>query len=208
MPKKTIKRLLPTPGKLRKIKSLDVLGEWIYEPNLWHINRFSTSSAFFVGLFVAFIPLPSQMVIACLLSVWLRCNLPLAVALSWVTNPLTMGPMFWFAYKLGALVMGETTNVEQFAISWEWLQTGLVAIWQPFLLGCLLCAFFFGSLGYFVIQVLWRWQVVQRWEARQERRRVRLEQATRDVALRQEAISQPDEPDTRQQENTTPPPLH
>jgi uncharacterized protein (DUF2062 family) len=208
MPKKTIKRFLPTPGKLRKIKSLRILGEWIYEPNLWHINRFSASSAFFVGLFVAFIPLPSQMAIACLLSVWLRCNLPLAVALSWVTNPLTMGPIFWFAYKLGALVMGEPTHVEQFSISWEWLQTGLVAIWQPFLLGCLLCAFFFGSLGYFVIQVLWRWQVVQRWEARRERRRIQLEQATRDVALRQEAISQPDEPDTRQQENTRPPPLY
>lgn len=208
MPKEIIKRFLPTPGKLREIKSLHILGDWIYEPNLWHINRASTSTAFFVGLFVAFIPLPSQMVIACLLSVWLRCNLPLAVALCWVTNPLTMGPIFWFAYKLGALVMGEPIHVEQFAISWEWLQTGLLAIWQPFLLGCLLCGFFFGSLGYFIVQTLWRWQVVQRWEARRENRRIRLEQAIRDVARRQEAISQHDEPGTKPQENTESPPPH
>jgi uncharacterized protein (DUF2062 family) len=206
MPKQLIKRLLPTPGKLREFKSLGILGEWIYEPNLWHINRNSASVAFFVGLFVAFVPMPSQMVLACLLSVWLRCNLPLAVALCWITNPLTMGPIFWFAYKLGALVMGEPTMVEQFSISWEWLTTGLVAIWQPFLLGCLLCGFFFGSLGYFVVQTLWRWQVVQRWETRQENRQLKLELATRDVALRQAAILQPDGPDTVTPENTAPTP--
>ncbi len=206
MPKETIKRFLPTPAKLRQIKSLAVLGEWIYEPNLWHINRNSASVAFFVGLFVAFIPLPSQMILASLLSVWLRCNLPLAVGLCWITNPLTIGPIFWFAYQLGALVMGVTAETAQFSISWEWLSTGLVAVWQPFLLGCLLCGFFFGSLGYFVVQGLWRWQVVQRWEARGEKRRLKLEQATHDVALRQEAISQHDEPDTAPPESTAPPP--
>jgi uncharacterized protein (DUF2062 family) len=207
MPKQTIKRLLPTPGRLRKIKSLPILGEWIYEPNLWHINRHSASSAFFVGLFVAFIPLPSQMILACLLSVWFSCNLPLAVVLCWVTNPITMGPIFWFAYKLGALVLGEATQIEQFEISWEWLSTGLITIWQPLLLGSFLCGFFSASLGYFVIQGLWRWQIVQRWESRQAKRRARLEQTTHDVALRQAAISQPDEPDTARPENTTPPPL-
>ena len=206
MPKDTIKRFLPTPAKLRRIKSLAVLGEWIYEPNLWHINRNSASVAFFVGLFVAFIPLPSQMIFASLLSVWLRCNLPLAVGLCWITNPITIGPMFWFAYQLGALVMGVTAQTQQFAISWEWLSTGLITIWQPFLLGCLLCGFFFGSLGYFVVQTLWRWQVVQRWEARREKRRLRIEQASRDVALRQAAISQHDEPGTTPPESTAPPP--
>lgn len=206
MPKETIKRFLPTPAKLRRIKSLAVLGEWIYEPNLWHINRKSASVAFFVGLFVAFIPLPSQMIIASLLAVWWRCNLPLAVGLCWITNPVTMGPIFWFAYQLGALVTGTTAATEQFSISWEWLSSGLIAVWKPFLLGCLLCGFFFGSLGYFVVQGLWRWQVVQRWETRGYKRRLKLEQASRDVALRQEAISQPDAQDTAPPENTTPPP--
>ena len=208
MPKKTIQRFLPTPAKLRDIKSLAVFGDWIYEPNLWHINRTSTSVAFAVGLFVAFIPLPSQMVFACLISIWLRCNLPLAVALCWITNPVTIGPMFWFAYKVGALVLGETPQSEQFAISWEWLGHGLVTIWQPLLLGCLICGFFFASLGYFVINTLWRWQVVQRWEARRERRREALEEATRAVALRQAAIAQRGEPDTPQPDNTDSEPRH
>ncbi len=206
MPKDTFKRYIPTPGKLRQIKSLQILGEWIYQPNLWHINRNSTSTAFFVGLFVAFVPLPAQMIIAAFLAIWFSCNLPLAVGLCWISNPITMPPIFYFAYKVGAVVMGVPPQNVQFELSWEWISTGLVAIWQPFLLGCLLCGFFFGSLGYFTIQVLWRWQAVQRWEARRERRRITIDKASRDVALRQAVIEQRDGQDTETPGNTTTPP--
>jgi uncharacterized protein (DUF2062 family) len=206
MPRKTIKRYLPSPARLRKIRALQVLGEWIYEPNLWHINRHSTSGAFFVGLFVAFMPIPSQMILASFLSIWLRCNLPLAIGLCWITNPVTIGPIFWFTYKLGALLMGEPAQTEQFEVSVEWLTDGLVLIWQPLLLGCVVSGFFFGSLGYFAIQGLWRWNVLQRWEARAQRRLLAREKATHDVALRQAAISQHDEQDTAPQESRVEPP--
>ena len=208
MPRNTIKRYMPTPARLRKIKVLQILGEWIYDPNLWHINRHSTSLAFFVGLFVAFMPVPSQMVLASLMAIWLRCNLPLSVGLCWVTNPVTMGPIFWFAYKLGALVLGEPPQAEQFEVSLEWLANGLLLIWQPLLLGCLIAGFFFGSLGYVVIQGLWRWSVVQRWEARSLRRLSALNKANHDVALRQEAILQHAEQDTTQPGSTAEPPPH
>jgi uncharacterized protein (DUF2062 family) len=206
MPRETIKRYLPSPTKLRKIKALRVLGEWIYEPNLWHINRHSTSLAFFVGLFVAFMPIPSQMVLASLLAIWLRCNLPIAIGLCWVTNPVTMGPIFWFTYKLGALVLGEPAQTEQFEVSVEWLTDGLVLIWQPLLLGGVISGFFFGSLGYFSIQALWRWSVLQRWEARARRRLRTREKATRDVALRQAVIARRVERGTSPPESKAAPP--
>ena len=76
MPKKTLKSLIPSPARIREIKSLRILGDWVYASNLWHINRYSASMAFFVGLFVAFMPIPSQMVMAAVLAVLLRCNLP------------------------------------------------------------------------------------------------------------------------------------
>ena len=189
MPRETIKRFLPTPTRLRGIKALRLLGEWIYEPNLWHINRHSTSLAFFVGLFVAFMPIPSQMVLASFLSIWLRCNLPIAVGLCWITNPVTIGPIFWFTYKLGALVLGESAQAQSFEISVEWLTNGLLLIWQPLLLGSVISGFFFGSLGYFAIQGIWRWNVLLRWEARSQRRLLDREKATRDVALRQAVIA-------------------
>ncbi len=201
MPKNTLKRLMPSPGRLRKIKSLHMLGDWLYQPNLWHINRMSASRAFFIGLFLAFCPVPIQMVLAALVAVQVRGNLPLSVALTWISNPITFGPVFYFAYRVGATVLGSQPEALEFELSWAWISSGLVAVWQPFLLGCLICGFFFGSLGFFTIQLIWRWHAVQRWEERRLRRRLALEKATRDVALRQAAISQHDAPDTAPQEN-------
>ena len=54
------------------------------------------------------------MLLAALIAIWLKVNLPLSVALVWVSNPITMGPMFYFAYKLGALLMGEEPTVDEF----------------------------------------------------------------------------------------------
>ncbi len=182
------------------------MGDWLYQPNLWHINRSSASRAFFVGLFLAFLPLPIQMFLAAGLALMVRCNLPIAVGLCWISNPLTMAPLYYFAYRVGAAVLGTDAGTLDFQLSWEWLSTSMVVIWQPFLLGCLICGFFFGSLGFFTIQLLWRWQAVQRWEARRLRRRLAIEKATRDVERRQAAIAQHDAPDTAPPGSTEPPP--
>ncbi|MEJ2531517.1 MAG: DUF2062 domain-containing protein [Halioglobus sp.] len=170
MPKKTLKSIVPSRARMREIKSLHILGDWIYAGNLWHINRYSTSMAFFIGLFVAFMPVPGQMVIAALLAVLLNCNLPLSVCLVWITNPVTMPPIFFLAYKLGALLIGVPVEPLGFELSFHWLTHRLASIWQPFLLGCLLCSLFFGSLGYFVINMLWRWRVVRHLRERKQRR--------------------------------------
>ena len=206
MPKNTLKRLMPSPRRLRGIRSLQFLGEWLYQPNLWHINRTSASRAFFVGLFLAFVPLPIQMILAALISLRVRCNLPLAVGLCWISNPVTIPPLFYFSYRVGAAVLGTRPQALEFQLTWEWISSSMGMIWQPFLLGCLICGFFFGSLGYFTVELLWRWQAVQRWEARRLRRRLALEKTTRDVARRQEAIAQHDAQDTGLPGSKAPPP--
>lgn len=175
MPKKTLKSITPSPERMRQIKSLRILGDWIYATNLWHINRYSSSMAFFVGLFVAFMPIPGQMVAAAMLAVLLRCNLPLSVGLVWITNPVTLPAVFYLAYRLGAMIVEVPMQAIEFELSFHWLNHNLQAIWQPFLLGCLLCGLFFGSLGYFVISILWRIRVAHMWKERAKRRRLAAE---------------------------------
>jgi uncharacterized protein (DUF2062 family) len=170
MPKKFLKKVVPSPRRVRKIKGLGVLGEWVYATNLWHLNRYSASMAFFVGLFVAFMPIPGQVVVAALLAVILRCNLPIAVSLVFVTNPVTMAPLFFMAYEIGALIIDVPVKDVDLELSVYWLSTHLQAIWRPFLLGCLLSGLFFGCVGYFVISMLWRLHVVRQWRARKRKR--------------------------------------
>ncbi len=171
MPRKTLKQFAPSPARLREFRLLRLLGEWVFEPNLWHITRYSASMAFFVGLFVAFQPIPGQMVLAAILALLLRCNLPLSVGLVWITNPLTMPAIFYLAYKVGAMIINVPVKAVQFELSLAWIENSLESIWRPLVLGCLVCGTLFGSAGYFAINMLWRWRVASQWRRRARRRR-------------------------------------
>lgn len=173
MPRKLIKRFLPTPEKIKQQKGLQILGDWLHDPNLWHINRVSVSRAFAVGLFMAFVPLPTQMVMAAALAVYFRCNLPLSVALVWLTNPVTMPVIFYAAYKIGALLLNTPVDEFGFELSWQWLGSELSRIWQPFLLGCFVSGVLAALLGSYGANALWRWHTRRRWQQRIEKRKNR-----------------------------------
>ena len=176
MPKHTLKQFMPTPQKLREYRLMRMLGDWIFESNLWHLNRYSASMAFFVGLFVCFLPIPGQMAVAAILALTLRCNLALSVALVWITNPITMPAIFYLAYEVGAVLLELPLQENTFELSMEWLQESLASIWKPLLLGGVVCGLLFGSAGYFIINMAWRWRVARNWRKRQKRR---AEQRTR-----------------------------
>ncbi|CAH0533763.1 hypothetical protein VST7929_01638 [Vibrio stylophorae] len=169
MPRKYIKRLLPKPDVILKQRALKIFGNLLYNANLWALNRRSAAGAFAVGLAVCFIPLPSQMIIAAGLAILFRVNLPLSVALVWISNPVTMPPMFYGAYKLGAWVLQEPPVPFHFELSWDYLVEMMNSIGPAFLLGCAICSIVFSVLGYFSIHLLWRYSVVRSWNKRRLR---------------------------------------
>lgn len=172
MARKFFKRFMPDPELIRRHKSLQLLDRWLHDPNLWHLNRYSVSMAFLVGMFAAFIPLPSQMLIAGTLAVWRRTNLPISVALVWTSNPFTMPFFFGLSYFVGARLMGYSLS-SQFQPTWEWVETHASTIWQPFLLGSIVSGLLVGLLCALIVRIFWRLQVALRWRARscRERRR-------------------------------------
>ena len=125
MPKKFIQRLLPDPRKIKGAGSLRIFGDLIHDPNYWHLNRRSASGAFAIGLFVAFVPLPMHMLIAAALAILTRVNLPLSVALVWITNPLTMGPFMYASYKVGAFLLQQPAQEFVFEFSLAWFSSGI-----------------------------------------------------------------------------------
>ncbi len=170
MAKKLIKRFMPDMHKVRDHKHLKFFGALLHDPGLWHMNRRSVSGGVAVGLFMAFVPMPFQMVAAALIALIFRFNLPIAVALVWITNPLTIGPITYFIYKLGSLLLGLPVHAIAFEPTWVWLIAELKWIWRPILLGSLVVSSVSATAGYFFIHALWRMQVVRDWERRKASR--------------------------------------
>lgn len=170
MTKKIIHRYLPDVHKIRAHKNLQFFGKLLHDPNLWHLNRRSVSGAFAVGLFMALVPMPFQMIPAAAFAILFRVNLPIAVALVWVTNPFTMPPVFYFTYHVGAWILDTPAQYIAFEISWDWITYELGRIWKPFLLGSFLTGIVCAAAGYFSIRALWRWHVIRDWERRKEKR--------------------------------------
>lgn len=166
MPKRLIKRFLPDPQLIKENKNLRFLGNQIHSPNLWHLNRRSVSLAFAIGLFVAFIPTPGQMAIAAAGAIWFKANLPISVALVWLSNPFTMPPLFYGAYRLGLCALQMPAPEAGFSFSLETVLAGLGGIWQPFLLGCFIIGSVLSLTGYFSIQLLWRRLAMNKWRQR------------------------------------------
>lgn len=162
MPRKFLRRYLPPPSSLKEHWLLGRLGARLHHPRLWHLNRRSVSGATGVGLFVAFLPVPFQFVLAGIGALWLRVNLPLSVALIFTTNPLTMGPAFYACYRLGAWMTG-APGIEvggNFKPGVEWLFDQLALIWQPLMVGSLIIASLASVLGYAGVQIAWRVYVI------------------------------------------------
>ena len=156
MSRKFLHKFMPDPHEIRNNKSLRIFGDLLHEPNLWHINRRSIANAFMVGLFFAWWPVPFQMILAAGGAILVRANLPLSVGLVWITNPVTMPAMFYFAYVVGTWITGAPETHFSMELSFEWLLNELRLIWQPFLTGCLVLAIFSSITAYFTTNYLWR----------------------------------------------------
>ncbi|MES9962982.1 MAG: DUF2062 domain-containing protein [Candidatus Sedimenticola sp. 20ELBAFRAG] len=172
MPKHIIKRYTPDHDTIRNHKHLQVFGKLLHDPNLWHMNRRSVSGAFAVGLFWAFIPMPFQMIAAAATAIPVRVNLPISVALVWISNPLTMPPMFYFNYMVGTLFLGREEAAD-FQMTLEWFSESMGIIWQPLYLGSLVSAIVAATLGYGAMRGLWRLHIITHLKKRRERKRTK-----------------------------------
>ncbi|WOT03892.1 DUF2062 domain-containing protein [Shewanella youngdeokensis] len=166
MPKKFIERFMPKSETLRNHKNLRMFGDLLLKPNLWALNRRSAPGAFAVGLFVAWMPMPFQMVLAAALAIFFNVNLPVAVTLVWVTNPVTMPFMFYIAYMLGAKILGNQPQDFAFEASWRWVESSLSTIGPSLFTGCLVLGIAFALISYLLIKTLWKYSVLFKWRRR------------------------------------------
>ncbi len=95
-----------------------------------------------------------------------RVNLPLSVALVWLSNPLTMPPLFYGAYLVGCQLLGQRLPAHR-----DHLHLGLAGVGvrdggPAALLGSLVLALLSALVGYLLVRAGWRLSTVRQWQKR------------------------------------------
>lgn len=121
----------------------------------WAGDRNSFARAGFIGSFCMMLPVPFQMVLGSVFAYYFRANIPLATALAWVTNPLTMWPIWYGGYVFGTWILGTPDLHEASAHitlgSQLWFDEVFPLIWKPFYFGNMILGTIIGVVLYTLI---------------------------------------------------------
>ncbi|TFY96288.1 DUF2062 domain-containing protein [Ramlibacter rhizophilus] len=147
------------------------LARHVLAPWLWHLQHESVARGVAIGFFWAFVMPLGQIPIAVAHCIWWRANIPLSVAATLITNPLTLGFWLWLSYRIGTLFVSAPPLVmpRQGTSLLTWMQD----VGTPVVLGMGLLAVMFSLGSYALIKLAWRLRVVLHLRQRRLRRRGR-----------------------------------
>ena len=185
-----LRAMVPTRAQIHDNRWLSWLGPVLGRPRLWRWSRRGVAMGVALGIFFGLLIPVAQIPLSVGAAVLLRANVPAAAVSTLVTNPLTFGPLYYAAYKLGHWVTGTPgktgmgkTGMDKAgpedAASSKLQAAGLpkeeVHLWRrmttigkPLLLGLAIIATLMGVLSYTLIALVWHgWT----WFKRRKRRR-------------------------------------
>lgn len=150
---------------LRKLGHWACLHRYFQKPEIWYWNRKTVASSVLIGIFVAMLPLPCQMLIAAFCTYIFNANLPLAVGLVWLSNPITILPIAWFCLMIGCQLLQIDFQVISMLGEGDFKQA-FSQYWKPLFVGCLATGLTLGILGYYLTSLVWRINIFYRWRRR------------------------------------------
>ncbi len=97
----------------------------LMDKNLWKPCRDTVAKGLAIGLFMAVMPMPLQAIVAGLAAVRFHGNVPIAMAASWISNPLTTPPIIfgqlWLGTKMAAAMNLQLPDIPWFKRFLLWL---------------------------------------------------------------------------------------
>lgn len=123
---------------------------WIPRPWL-ACNRHSVAGGIAVGLFVSWMPLPLQTVLAGAFAAVLRVHVPSSMVMVWFTNPLTVVPLLYSAWVVGSTIVPPTPELQNLTLSWSSVMMATTHGWPVLFTGCVACATVTSAVGYFAV---------------------------------------------------------
>ncbi|HSD60704.1 MAG TPA: DUF2062 domain-containing protein [Burkholderiales bacterium] len=182
MPRKYLRKILPSHETIANHPHLSRLGHRVRHPSLWHLNRRSVAGAVAAGMITGLIPgsNPVQFLAAAIVAMFARVNLPIAVLTTLYSNPFTIVPLYWLAYKIGSVFTEvDTQAMPHTELSlldkpvgewWAAIVHWLLGIGKTLGIGLPILGVILAFVSYYVVFYGWRAVVIWEWRRRARRR--------------------------------------
>lgn len=167
--KNWLKKYTPSTQSLQNSPEIKELKSFTKAPCFWSRDRQSVARGVAAGLAGAVIP-GFQLFYAAILVILLRGNLPIALVCTLVTNPLTVAPIVYFIYFVGAFVIknGNSNfvfqefqwNFSSFHAFWSNVSTWSLQFGKAFLVGLPIVSVCLGMIGYFGTILIWEASII------------------------------------------------
>ena len=171
-----LKRHIPTRETVHRYRLLRPFAAHLGHASLWRMTRRSVPRGVALGLFVGVIIPIMHTAIAAVIAIPLRANVAITAAFTLVVNPLTIPPLYYAAYRIGAWELHHDASLvnpaaaERFSselsrlLFWIHQASGSIAV------GILTIAAAAAVLGYLGSALVWRFWSHSRWRQRRRAR--------------------------------------
>ena len=184
MIRKVFRKKKNTDGKQSKIDAF--LEKYNLPKDYLGINRRSVTRGVGIGLFWGFIPMPMQMAAVLATTPFIRFNVPIALSMVWLSNPVTMPPMYYMEYLTGNFLLGRE-GIHNVELTVEWFKNNLGDIFVPLYVGTAFYSIVVSGLIYLGLNWLWIHSVRKEKAQKDLARRLRKKQREEKARKKQEA---------------------
>ena len=170
---------MPTRESLENVRWLRPIAHVVLRPDLWRFHRRSVPRGVAVGLVIGiFLMIPGLQIIgAILVSLPFRANVPLAVVMTFLSNPLTTPFILLSSIGVGNALLGLHADISTLQQLYTH-HAGLSAYLGWFLsdaapalfAGLAIISTVAALVGYFIASLLWQWWIRHKWRHRATRR--------------------------------------
>lgn len=166
---------VPSREALARNRFIKPVAHRVLAPELWRFTRRSVPRGVALGLLVGiFLLIPGvQIAAAALLALPLRANVPIAAAMTFLSNPATTPIILAVSYYVGQKMLGRSGDLSHFralldnhASLGEWSAWLFSDAAPVMLFGLLVVSVVISLLGYLIAVWFWRERTARKWRVR------------------------------------------
>ncbi|KRB85906.1 hypothetical protein ASE00_03895 [Sphingomonas sp. Root710] len=175
----------PTRESLEEVRWLRPFAHRVLEPSLWRFTRRSVPRGVALGLIVGiFLMIPGLQIIgAALLALPCRANVPIAVAMTFLSNPATTPFILYLSLIVGNHFVHSTADlgtvtmmIDHGASLAEWAAWAASSAAPALIAGLFVISVVTAAVGYLLSGCLWKAWISRKWHLRERHRAERAAQ--------------------------------